>query len=59
MQQELPPGISIVKADDFEQWQMDIWVLDNNPLYLDQKFRLNFNFGSNYPIGMCFFYLAF
>lgn len=31
--QKLPPGISIAKADDFREWQMDIQVLDDNPLY--------------------------
>ena len=31
--QKLPPGISIAKADDFKEWQMDIQVLDDNPLY--------------------------
>ncbi len=49
--QHLPPGIDLVKADDFQEWQMDIRVLDNNPLYNDQIFRLCFRFGTNYPIG--------
>ena len=52
MQSSLPPGISIVKADDFEEWQMDIRVLDSNPLYLNETYRLKFTFGKNYPIGM-------
>jgi ubiquitin-conjugating enzyme E2 W len=51
MQSSLPPGISIVKADDFEEWQMDIRVLDSNPLYLNETYRLKFTFGKNYPIG--------
>lgn len=48
--QHLPPGIELVKADDFQEWQMDIRVLDANPLYMNQVFRLCFRFGSNYPI---------
>jgi hypothetical protein len=50
--QHLPPGIDLVKADDFQEWQMDIRVLDANPLYQDQIYRLSFTFGKNYPIGM-------
>ncbi|KKY24937.1 putative ubiquitin conjugating enzyme [Phaeomoniella chlamydospora] len=49
-QQHLPPGITLVKADNFQEWQMDIRVLDDNPLYKDKIFRLNFKFGSSYPI---------
>lgn len=30
---------------------MDIRVLDANPLYMDQTYRLRFKFSSNYPIG--------
>ncbi|KAL9604804.1 MAG: hypothetical protein Q9219_000252 [cf. Caloplaca sp. 3 TL-2023] len=48
----LPPGISLVSADDFKQWEMDIRVLDPNPLYLDKTFRLRFRFSNNYPIGI-------
>jgi ubiquitin-protein ligase len=51
MQGHLPPGISIVKAEDFEEWQMDIRVLDSNPLYQNEAYRLKFTFGSKYPIG--------
>lgn len=51
MQGHLPPGISIVKSDDFEEWQMDIKVLDSNPLYQNETYRLKFTFGSKYPIG--------
>jgi len=50
MQSSLPPGISIVKADNFEEWQMDIRVLDSNPLYINETYRLKFTFGKNYPI---------
>ena len=51
IQQSLPPGISLVSADDLKQWDMDIRVLDANPLYKDQIYRLRFLFGTNYPIG--------
>ncbi|PGH09311.1 ubiquitin-conjugating enzyme E2 W [Blastomyces parvus] len=51
MQSSLPPGISLVKADDLEEWQMDISVLDkSNPLYLNETYRLKFTFSKNYPI---------
>lgn len=30
---------------------MDIQVLDDNPLYQNQTYRLKFRFGSTYPIG--------
>ncbi|KIV85865.1 hypothetical protein PV11_01518 [Exophiala sideris] len=48
--QSLPPGIDLVEADDFREWQVDIRVLDANPLYLNQTFRLSFIFSDNYPI---------
>ena len=51
MQSSLPPGISIAKADSLDEWHMDIQVLDSNPLYVDQTYRLKFTFGKNYPIG--------
>lgn len=44
------PGISLVTAENFAQWQMDIQVLDDNPIYRGKIFRLNFKFNSNYPI---------
>ncbi|KAL2371424.1 hypothetical protein RJ035_006133 [Blastomyces gilchristii] len=51
MQSSLPPGISLVKAEDLEEWQMDICVLDkSNPLYLNETYRLKFTFSKNYPI---------
>lgn len=52
MHQSLPPGISLVTADGFKEWQMDIRVLDPNPLYLNQIYRLRFRFSNNYPIGI-------
>lgn len=30
---------------------MDIRVLDDNPLYAGQTYRLKFRFSNNYPIG--------
>ncbi|MCJ1272601.1 hypothetical protein MMC21_000387 [Puttea exsequens] len=50
VQQSLPPGISLVSADNFQEWLVDIKVLDSNPLYLDQTYRLRFRFSNNYPI---------
>jgi len=46
----LPPGIELVSADNFEEWTLDIRVLDNNPLYQGQTYRLKFKFASTYPI---------
>ena len=51
MQDHTPPGISIVKSDNLEEWQMDIKVLDDNPLYKGQIYRLKFLFSDKYPIG--------
>lgn len=51
MQSSLPPGISIAKADDLEEWHMDLQVLDSNPIYADQTYRLKFSFSKSYPIG--------
>ncbi|KIY00915.1 uncharacterized protein Z520_03581 [Fonsecaea multimorphosa CBS 102226] len=48
--QKLPPGIELVKADDFREWLVDIKVLDANPLYMNQTFRLSFLFSESYPI---------
>ncbi|KAL4784426.1 UBC-like protein [Aspergillus varians] len=50
IKEHLPPGISIVKAENLEEWQMDIKVLDDNPLYRNETYRLKFTFGSKYPI---------
>ncbi|KAK4129519.1 UBC-like protein [Parathielavia appendiculata] len=46
----LPPGIELVSANNLEEWLLDIQVLDNNPLYQNEKYRLKFRFGSSYPI---------
>lgn len=48
--QSLPPGISLVSAEGFDEWLMDIQVLDNNPIYDNQIFRLKFKFSNAYPI---------
>jgi ubiquitin-conjugating enzyme E2 W len=44
----LPPGIYLVAADDFENWYMDIKVLDDNPIYRGETYRLKFNFSKSY-----------
>ncbi|KAL0474565.1 ubiquitin conjugating enzyme [Neurospora intermedia] len=50
IQNGLPPGIELVSADNLEEWLLDIRVLDNNPLYLNETYRLKFRFGQSYPI---------
>ncbi|KAI9857514.1 MAG: hypothetical protein M1824_004774 [Vezdaea acicularis] len=50
MHDHLPPGISIALADDLETWYMDIKVLDGNPIYANEEYRLKFKFSSSYPI---------
>lgn len=52
MQGHLPPGITFAKSDNLEEWQMDIRVLDDNPLYQNQVYRLKFTFSQKYPIGI-------
>lgn len=52
MKDHVPPGITIVKSDSLEEWQMDIKVLDDNPLYKDKTHRLKFTFSNKYPIGI-------
>ncbi|RAL13791.1 ubiquitin-conjugating enzyme E2 [Aspergillus homomorphus CBS 101889] len=54
IKEHLPPGISIVKSDTLEEWLMDIKVLDENPLYLNQTYRLKFTFNNKYPIEVQF-----
>jgi ubiquitin-conjugating enzyme E2 W len=48
----LPPGITLVSAEGFQEWLLDIKVLDTNPLYQNQTYRLKFVFSPSYPIGM-------
>ncbi|RYP65258.1 hypothetical protein DL769_006370 [Monosporascus sp. CRB-8-3] len=46
----IPPGISLVSADNLEEWYLDIQVLDQNPIYAGQTYRLKFKFNDKYPI---------
>ncbi|PGH01961.1 hypothetical protein AJ80_08943 [Polytolypa hystricis UAMH7299] len=50
MHSSLPPGVEIIRADDLEEWLMDIRVLDSNPIYLNEIYRLKFTFSKSYPI---------
>lgn len=50
----LPPGIELVSAENLEEWLLDIKVLDDNPLYQNETYRLKFRFGSSYPIGKAY-----
>ncbi|KAL5376347.1 hypothetical protein DPSP01_010573 [Paraphaeosphaeria sporulosa] len=50
LQDKLPPGITLVKADDFRDWLMDIQVMDENPIYKGETYRLKFTFSQSYPI---------
>ncbi|KAF1932021.1 ubiquitin conjugating enzyme [Didymella exigua CBS 183.55] len=50
MQGQLPLGITLVSADNFETWFVDIQVIDPNPLYANETYRLKFMFSQNYPI---------
>jgi hypothetical protein len=48
----LPPGIELADGDNLKEWTFDIRVLDANPLYQNQIYRLKFIFPQSYPIGM-------
>jgi ubiquitin-conjugating enzyme E2 W len=50
MHDKLPPGITLIQADDFKTWLVDISVVDSNPLYLNETYRLKFAFSPQYPI---------
>ncbi|KAK7542446.1 ubiquitin-conjugating enzyme/RWD-like protein [Phyllosticta citribraziliensis] len=51
IQEGLPPGISLVEAENFQEWLMDIAVLDSShPIYAGQTYRLKFRFSNQYPI---------
>lgn len=52
-QHGLPSGIELIEGDDLKTWKFDIRVLDNNPLYQNQIYRLKFLFPDAYPIGSC------
>ncbi|KAF2716310.1 ubiquitin-conjugating enzyme [Polychaeton citri CBS 116435] len=46
----LPPGITLVSAENLREWYMDVQVIDN-PIYpTDEKYRLKLTFPPNYPI---------
>ncbi|KAJ2907059.1 hypothetical protein MKZ38_008627 [Zalerion maritima] len=47
---KLPPGIELVSTETFEEWLVDIRVLDDNPLYKGEMYRLKFRFSASYPI---------
>lgn len=51
----LPPGIDLIttgaEKGDLSDWLLDIRVLDQNPLYKDETYRLKFRFPKAYPIG--------
>jgi ubiquitin-conjugating enzyme E2 W len=51
----LPPGIDLITSgsdgSDMSEWQLDIRVLDQNPLYTGETYRLKFRFSKHYPIG--------
>ena len=57
MQGPLPPGITLVKADDFSSWLVDIQVVDPNPIYAGETYRLKFMFSQNYPIEVRHFHI--
>jgi ubiquitin-conjugating enzyme E2 W len=50
MHDKMPPGITLVQAENLEVWLLDIQVLDDNPIYKGETYRLKFNFSRNYPI---------
>ncbi|KAH0033114.1 putative ubiquitin-conjugating enzyme E2 W, partial [Aureobasidium melanogenum] len=50
VQGQLAPGINLVSADNLKTWLMDIQVMDANPIYQGETYRLRFEFSSNYPI---------
>lgn len=51
IQQAMPPGIELVSTGDgFVEWLIDIRVLDQNPLYMGETYRLKFKFSPSYPI---------
>lgn len=54
MQGQLPPGITLIRADNLENWFVDIQVLDANPIYAGETYRLKFTFSQNYPIEVRF-----
>jgi hypothetical protein len=54
IQGQLAPGITLVQAENLKTWLMDIQIMDANPIYQGEIYRLKFEFSSNYPIGINF-----
>jgi len=52
LHEHVAPGITLISADNLQEWLMDIQVLDDNPIYRGEVYRLKFVFSGNYPIGM-------
>jgi ubiquitin-conjugating enzyme E2 W len=52
IQGQLAPGMTLVQAENLKTWLMDIQVMDSNPIYQNEIYRLKFEFSSNYPIGI-------
>ncbi|KAF2754331.1 ubiquitin-conjugating enzyme [Pseudovirgaria hyperparasitica] len=50
LHEHLPPGISVALAEGFQEWRMNIKVLDDNPIYAGETYQLLFRFGNSYPI---------
>lgn len=50
IKEQLPPGIELIDAPDFLEWKVDLRVLDTNPLYQNQTYRLRLRFNGKYPI---------
>lgn len=40
-----------MEGNDLKEWLFDIRVLDSNPIYDGNIFRLKFVFSDTYPIG--------
>jgi ubiquitin-protein ligase len=56
LQGQLAPGLTLVSADDFSEWLMDLRVIDDNPIYNGEVYRLKFKFPNNYPIEVYIFH---
>ena len=39
-----------MSASDLNQWDLDVQVLDDNPIYNNQTFRIRLHFSDRYPI---------
>jgi len=49
---KLPEGLTLISAEGFKEWFIDLQVLDPNPLYINKTFRLKFTFSDKYPMGI-------